>query len=242
MSALVSLSLLAVTAGAGIHLEEVGELPLEDAVSVVSALARALEGHRGEPAVIDDPSWSQCEARDRCVQDLRGRTQAEELVFVRVFGGPSLIHVILERVSLEARENRTFELDLERVGTREPGRWTGPLARAVGALFPEAGPPKRSRELSLAEPGPAPEPRERSLLRAALPWIALGAGAACGGAGVYFGTSSADAKEELESGIFLGGEYDALSSRLEGHGLAANVLFGAAAGLVVTGVVLFLVD
>ncbi|MCK6551059.1 hypothetical protein L6R52_34810 [Myxococcota bacterium] len=232
LPAVLALATISSVPPVGLHLEEVGELPLESAVSVMSSLSRVLERETGATVVFDDPSWSRCDADDRCISDVRARTQATEIVFARVFGGPSLVYVSLERVGLDAKAAKTTNVELPKT----EGGWDTPLANAARVLFPELKPEARAEGSLTAAPV-----IDEGSVRAG-PWIVLGAGVAAGTAGALLGVSSADAKTELESSIHIGAEYDALSDRMKTHGLAANVLFGVAATAVVTSVVWLIVQ
>ncbi|MGA9523392.1 MAG: PEGA domain-containing protein [Myxococcaceae bacterium] len=111
----------------------------------------------------------------------------------------------------------------------------------------------------LREPGAAPEEKlvpalvakkaatTESAFRIPVPaWVALGAGAAAGATGIYFGTSAQRIERELKDGFDAqGGLYSGTRARaLEGrqHALTANILFGVAGAAVVTGAVLTLLD
>jgi hypothetical protein len=228
----LALAAIASVPSVGLHLEEVGELPFETAVSVMGTLTRVIERETGATVVFDDPSWSRCDAEDRCISDVRARTRATEIVFARVFGGPSLVYVSLERIRVDAKDAKSTNIELPRT----PSGWDAPLAVAARTLFPELKPEARAE--SSATTAPTIEPQGSS----PLPWVVLGAGVAAGAAGTVLGLSSADAKTELEGSIHVGAEYDALSDRLQTHGLAANVLFGVAAGAALTSIVWLIVQ
>ena len=84
----------------------------------------------------------------------------------------------------------------------------------------------------------SPAPTEPSIL----PWVAMGTGAATLGAAIALGISNANARSELEGSIHGGPEKAELQARIHDHGLAANVLFVAAAAAIATTVVLFLIE
>lgn len=220
---MITALLLATLAATGLHLEE-SDLHEESTHQVMTSVARALEAASAERVRLDDPSWSSCDARDRCLADIRARTASEDVVFVRVFSGPSLVHVVLERVA-RTGEVKLVEVDLP----RGAASWDEPLGVAVRQLPPSP--------LAVAEAADLSTDRPRADAAASVgPWLVFGAGASAAVAGAIFGVLANSARDELESSVRLDTDYDRLSGQLEDRALAANVLFAVAAGAAVTGV------
>src|SRR5262245_57205228 len=88
---------LLASATIALNLEESSELPLESAVKMVDALAAAIGERAGLKPIVDDPTWSGCKRDDRCLIDIAARTQASEVVLVRVYGGALTHRMIAER-------------------------------------------------------------------------------------------------------------------------------------------------
>lgn len=226
-----------VSAGLGVHLEEVVDLPLRDAGEVADALAQAAELRAGVPARVDDPLAPPCFRRrsPRCVGDVAARTGADHLVFVRLIGGVTRIRILAERTDPGGRVVAEQTVNIARDGAG----WARDLDRLAGALFPRrvgvAAERQNGPELVVA---PEERPSEASPVA---PWVVLGVGVASGAAGVAFGQSSASARDRIENQTLTGEAYGEQVSRMRDHGTAANVLFGISAGAILTGVVWLLV-
>ncbi len=159
----------------------------------------------------------------------RGRTPLELAL------KPGKYEVRLERNSyLPIR--RLVDVDVNKVSTPEFRMLRDPAA----APAPEEG---LSPALVLERKASTPERAFRIPLPA---WVALGAGAAAGATGIYFGASAQRIERELKGGYDAqDGVYSGTRARaLEGQqqALTANILFGVAGAAVVTGAVLTLLD
>src|SRR5688572_8419299 len=104
-----SLGLLLVGSGVGVHLEELGEMPLAEASSFADRLAEAIEARTGRRAVLDDPLWPACKESNRCVDAIRARTETEDVVLLRLYKGPTKIRLIAERLSLDGLRDARLE-------------------------------------------------------------------------------------------------------------------------------------
>jgi hypothetical protein len=221
-----ALSLALLGSGVGVHLEEIGELPLEEGSELARELGRAVERRTGEHFVLDDPLWPPCQSADRCLAAIRDRTRANDLVLVKVYGAPTKIRLIAERLELGAISGQRVELNVPRA--RE--QWTPTLDEAALALFPKAPIAKREDDAARAATAPPPQEEERWPLW--VPYAVLGTGALALAAGAAFGLSSSSARDRAETVELSDEEYARTIDRMRAHGLAANILFGtAAAGL-----------
>lgn len=226
----VGLTLLLLGAGVGLHLEQVAELSLEDATALAVELGQALEPRVGGAAVLDDPLWPDCGRRDRCAEEVRQRTSAEELVYLRVLGGPTKIRLIAERLQPgQAHPPLTRTLPRDRTG------WASELAELATTLYPEVLPaPPQDPGLVAIPPAPAPQ---SNLL---VPLVPIGVGVVLASVGVGFGLSSRSTRETLETTSLPDAEYQEGLSKMRTHGLAANLLLSTAVVAVAAGVVLWL--
>lgn len=215
----------------GVHLAELAEVTLTDALPAVDELVRALGRRTGRRVVLDDPTWA-CESRARCADELRARTAATDVVLVDIFGGPTKLHVIVERATALGAPRRD-----DAYLPRDRALWSAEVDALAARLFPEP-------RLALDEPrapdlgGAAPTPTvtEAPRLRTVLALVAFGTAAVAGGAGVALAASNADARSQLRERVLTGSDYEALSSRAETHGLGADVLLGVAIVAAVSGV------
>lgn len=225
-----AVGLLLVGAGVGLHLEQVAELTLEDASALAFQLGQALEPRVGGAPVIDDPLWPECARPDRCVDEVRLRTRAQELVYLRVLGGPTKIRLIAERLE-PGRSHPPITRNL----TRERVTWAPELAALALALYPVAL-ARAPDESAVWTPPPPPPPAETNLV----PLIPLGVGVAAAAVGVGFGLSSRALRQDLENGAIPDAEYDREVEHMRAHGLVANLLFGTAAVAGATALILWL--
>lgn len=226
----LGLTLLLLGAGVGLHLEQVAELSLEDASAVAIELVQALEPRVGGAAVLDDPLWPDCGRRDRCAEEVRQRTSASELVYLRVLGGPTKIRLIAERLQpglSHPPQTRTLP--------RDQKSWASELGELATALYPEVLPAPAEEPALVALPPVAAPPS-----RAWVPLVPIGVGVVLAGVGVGFGLSSRSTRETLETTALPEEEYQAGLSKMRTHGLAANLLLGTAVIAAATGVVLWL--
>jgi hypothetical protein len=231
----LAVALLLVGAGIGLHLEERENVTRETALHALEALGRAIETRTSTQPVLDDLDWSACTREDRCVTEIRARTRTSDLVLVRAFAGPQGLHLVIERLPASApAETAQTRITLPK---NEEATWDASLAPAVAALFPEV---KTRADIAVAPPTAAPRREEEAISVA--PWIVFGASALALGTGVAFGLSSRSAREQIERSRHDQLEYDELSGRQSAHGMAANVLFGAAAAGAVAGVVMLIID
>ncbi len=221
--------MLLVTAGLGVHLEEVVDLPLRDATEVARAFADAAERRAGLPARVDDPLAPRCDRSRRCLGDVAARTDAEHLVFLRLIGGVTKIRVVAVRLDSSGLRRAEAVANLP----RQLDQAEAPLDRLAGALFPERVEPVVLPPLITADPMPGEEP---SRLERAGPWLVIGFGVAAGVGGTALGLSSASARDRIETQGLTGTEYTDALGQMQDHGTAANVLYGVAVASVLTGI------
>ncbi|MBK6683772.1 MAG: hypothetical protein IPG45_04810 [Deltaproteobacteria bacterium] len=229
-SMVAGLTLLLLGAGVGLHLEQVAELSLEDATAVAIQLGQALEPRVGGPANLDDPLWPECGRGDRCADEVRQRTGAAELVYLRVLGGPTKIRVIAERL-----QPGQPHPPITRTLPRDQPSWAQELAELATALYPEVLPAPPPEPALVALP-PAPAPAANRWV----PLVPIGVGVALAGVGVGFGLSSRSARDTLETTSLSDEEYQQGLSTMQTHGLVANLLLGTAVVAVAAGVVLWI--
>src|SRR5262249_37357776 len=158
---------------------------------------------------IDDPTWaSSCTSADRCASEVRARTQAEEVVLVRLYGGPLKIHVTADRLtstSTGADRGRTREANVPK--TR--ANWTDGLEALAGELFDRSADPS---DVAVAKPAPRQAVETKLSIVRAVPWILCGVGVAAAGAGLAFGLDSAHTRNRIEAEILTAPDYQDLKS------------------------------
>ncbi|MCK6547530.1 hypothetical protein L6R52_16900 [Myxococcota bacterium] len=223
-----------------VHVEDAEDLPRDTARAFAESIVDALGGVSGAPHVLDDDAvWEACSPGAACLDEIRARTRAEDVVLVRLFAGPTTIRAILRFVSAGAHApTHTVQGDVPRATEAWPDA-LGALARELYTHAPRPEPEPTDAAL-VAEPPAKAEPR--STLRQLAPWLGFAASAASLAAGVGFGLSSDRAKDELATRFVSGPELDALEARGRDHAIFADVFFGAAIAGAITSVVLLVTD
>ena len=216
-------------ASLGVHLEEVVDVSLRDATEVAQSFARSVEGRTGLAPRVDDPLSPRCAPPGRCLGNVAARTNAEDLVFVRLIGGVTKIRVIARRYRRDGTQVAQASVTLP----RDPSVYETQLDRLSALLFSERFRPTRTdpRVMVLTPPR-----EERSVWLQAAPWVVLGVGVTAGAVGVAFGRSSASAQDRIRSEELTGAAYTDALNQMRDHGTAANVLLGVAVGTTITGV------
>ena len=231
--AAIALALGLVFSDVGLHLEDVAGLSIEDAMALAERLGEALAPRAGGRYVLDDPLWPECSGPGRCISEVQLRTKADEVVYVRLYAGPTRIRLIAERVTGPKR--LPVEDDLPRQGSPADARWD----RMAVRLFPE---PLSSSAPSLGPqlvPAPA-SPDGRAF--GPWPYVTAGTGVVAVAVAGAFGVSSRSARSRIESEPLSNAAFERELSRMTDHGNVANVLFAVGGTLMVTGVVLWLLD
>lgn len=239
MSALGVLALLAASP-VGIHVEEAGEVSLREAAVLATDLGRQVEARMGRRALVEDPTWRACSEPAACRRQLLEGGLAPTWVFLRLFGGPTKLRVIAERVERHAGHSGHSGggLVVEQNVPRDPELWGEALGAVAAELFPE--PPLGSEAPRGLVEVPAEPPVEVGPRLA--PWIAVGSGVVLASVGVGFGLSSHGATRQILERPLSDADYRDARARADGHGTAANVIFGAAAVALVTAAVIWTLE
>jgi hypothetical protein len=231
----VRLGLLLVGSGVSVHLEELGETPLQEASTFAERLADAIESRTARRAVLDDPLWPECREASRCVDAIRARTKTDDVVMLRLYSGPTKLRLIAERLSLDGLRNARIEENFP----REEKAWADPIANLTERLFPE--PPKPEEEIT--EGAEVPSPTEESVgFFDVAPWAVFGVSAAALAASAGFALSSRAARRDLANQPDED-LYNSTFDRMQSHQRIANgFLVGGLAGIAVGGVLLMFAE
>jgi hypothetical protein len=231
----VSLGLLLVGSGTGVHLEEHGEMQLQEAASFAGRLTDAIEARTARRAVLDDPLWPECKDANRCVDAIRARTKTEDVVLLRLYAGPTKIRLIAERLSLDGLRDARIEENVP----RDANGWNAPIEGLAERLFPE---PPRPEETVAERVVTTPPPDEAPGFFDVAPWVVLGTGAAALIASGGFALSWKSARDEVTRDPSQE-EFDAAFDRIRTHGRLANgFLIGGLVGIATGGVLLMFAD
>lgn len=243
------LAILAVGAGVAIHVDDARGVSPDEAATLTTELQGVLRTRSGQRVALDEERTAPCTASDRCVGEIRTRTDAGDVILVTLLGVPTRIRMVAERFrGGQSASAEHVELDLD----RRQGDWHTQLVGAVARLFPEsivtaAVGGDRGRLASEPDPGdevapgvtdlraPAPQPRDGPSVA---PWVAIGAGAVALAVGIGFGLDSRAARNSAATQPHSPAEIDDLRSRAIGHGIVADVMFGLSVVGVGTGLAL----
>lgn len=222
-----------------VHVDDAEDLPRDTARALAESVVASLRASTGAAHVLDDDAvWEGCAPGVTCLDEIRARTRADDLVLLRFFAGPTTIRVVLLFVPDGASApTHTARGDVP----RSPDAWPEALAKIAGELSAQAPRARAETSDDLTATAP-PRVEARSTLRQLAPWLGFAAGAAATAAGLGFGVSSDRAKEELRTRVVFGPELDALEARGRDHAVLADVFFGVAIAGAITGVVLFVTD
>lgn len=248
MAELILASLL-ITASVTVRVEDAPGVTPEETRLVSEALAAAIQERTGATHALDLARDYPCDREDRCLEEIRARTGAEEVVLVKLLGALTKIRLLAEAVNLGSGSRRNAQADLP----REQEGWKAPLAGVALILFPggiqqtispraKAAPPpatappaspetQRPQEgttpAELVAQGPAPAAESDPT-----PWIVLGTSIGVLAGGTVLGILAQDARDSLESPEYLTLSPGEVSSRTDlatNGGLGANILWGLGA-------------
>lgn len=213
-----------------LHIEELSELELGEALPVIVAFRAKLDGFADVETALDDPSFG-CESKDRCFDEVRARTGAGEVVMIRLTAGPKRVQMRVRRAA--GGQSAQALLD------RQPGLWDSALFELAQALFPEAR-PRLAETRTATRAIIAVEGAER-----APPYVAYalgGAGIVSTIAGIACAAVNSDARGQIRDELLPAEEYEALRGRAKSFGLASSVLITAGVAAIGTGLTWWIVD
>lgn len=213
-----------------LHLTETANVPPDHPGSVVLALVQGIESSTGRKVVIDDVST--CTSDDECIDEAGARFTADDIILLRLVGavrtGRALVSLGSPRQGILRRIDLEYPLE-------DRAAWPAIFSGVGTILFP--GP----REQAVTATAPPPV-EEASLVGPVVSWTAIGLGVALGAAatGLRVSANAAgdDAMRANEANDRMA--FDEAYSRARPQGIASNVLFGAAAVAVASGVVYLL--
>ena len=208
----------------GIHLQQVEAVEPANVTAILDGIARALESRVGARPRIDGlaPGGAQsvgglgastCVPSDKaCVEQMRARLGADEIIVVRVFGGLTKVLIVLQRIFADGG---TFET---RVSANLGKDWSPVWHTAVAELYPIQ---VRPQAQSAFDPSAAVEPAATTWPG----WAFLGLATATLAGGVGLGLSSRSASDRLTSERLFDPLRADLDERASVHGIAATTLF-----------------
>ena len=264
--AAVGMTLLLVGASVALSVEQVRGVSDPDVEVFLSQLATSVADKAGRQT-LRDRGGDECTSDDRCADQIRGRSGADEVLFVRLIGVPSRIRIVAERVSPAGGVPRRATIDL----TRNQSSWASSLDGLALNLFPDPPADARDKREDLgyrlavasqaqaAEPPAAPPaptaaaaPPEAVRVEAQVeaeaeggsvwPWVLIGSSVAVTGVGVYFGVKSQQARDDGTTQALPGDQVDDYNDRIKANGLAANILWGTAGAMLTAGIVWLILD
>jgi hypothetical protein len=227
---------------------EIGEgVPPEDVEQIAAQLARAIESRTGAETTADAGVIAACEVRPGCLEAIRRRTGADEVVLLSVVGVVTTIGLTVERFAASARSIQAQA----RLPIGDPSTRREELERLASALFPESRPPASVGELGEPTPVAAVQPPPPKPERSVLALVVAGGGAALLGASAALWVSQASSYDDLKrrldqkdgDGLIVGVDYSgALSERssIDLRRNSAAALAAAGIGAIAGGVLWWL--
>ncbi len=224
---MIAVSLLSLYFGVAVSVEEVREVPADTAERVAAMVADEISRTTGVPPVLDHRLWSSCAEGARCLAEIRARTGEQDLLLLRIFGGPLSIQLVAEKTG-DATAPRTVDLP-----KRDEGQWRSLIAGTIATMFPAKATPQIDAETPPIEP-------PRSAVPDWVDWILLGAGVASCGVATAFAVSSGRARAAAEEEYLEGSTFDRYDRRRREHqnvaiasGVAGGALIGGSIGLMI---------
>jgi hypothetical protein len=204
-----------------LHVSDRTDLPVDQALQIVSGLKRALEQRAGAPVALDDPSWWGCPAGDDCpdekvIQDVRGRTAADEVVLLALYAGPSKIRINASRVAA-SNGHRVAKAQINLPMDRSA--WRDAFFELASSLYLQSIGPGLTASASVA---PAKEQRT------ALPWILLGGSVVAAGGAIPLGLMSRSERSTAETIGISNADYQDHGSKAVAFGAVSYGLAGVA--------------
>lgn len=242
--ALPLIGAVVVTATIAIHVESADGVSPVEIGQLTETLQSAIERRTGERPRVDTITGDDCDKDDRCITDIKARTERSEVVFVNILGVPNRVRLLAERVT--AARARETNLDLDRT----PDTWTGAMDGVATILFPEATPTAQA-PLPGVEVRPPPPPVTAPTVaksKSPIPWIILSASAAVGVGAVLSGLASANRRKQVESGQdnanmpLTATQADALADQTVNLAWVANGLYAMTAVGVSTSILWLVVE
>ncbi|MBI4817672.1 MAG: hypothetical protein HY791_15530 [Deltaproteobacteria bacterium] len=169
------------TSVVALRLDTSPEVTSETAAALSSELVSAIEGQTAASVVVDDIVWEPRCGVD-CETEVRARTNADDVVLVRVLGALSLLRVVAVRSAGPGTLPKRLELELS-----APSDLKAAARSIAQELFPK-----------VAAWPPQPETAEAATFDPP-PWILLSAGVAALAVGVGLGVSSQSLRREAET-------------------------------------------
>ncbi len=226
-AAVWSLGLLLSSAPVVLHLVNAEGLPPGAATEVVTEMAAGLEASSGRRVALD--STTVCEGHAACATEIGTRFDTDDVVLVELFGAVQTgrARVLLANRGGDAK--RRVDLEFPRA---ERQTWPSIFSGLGHILFPGAldstGPPAVTTDAGASSVGPV------------IAWSAIGLGAALAGVAIALRVNSDGIRDDVESRGLDDPMRDALISRSNTQGLTSNLLFGAGAVSVASGLVYLL--
>lgn len=223
------LPLLIVAPPIAVQLEEAQGLTREARVDLVNAFADALAVQAGRKAIVE---WDACGEGARCSSELRARTGAKDLVFVRAFLAAGRVRFISERLAADDLVKGRVQLDVSQASIGEAKT----LAGIASLLFPEevvAAEPVSAARLVVEDGVSGPRPA------LVVGYLTLGLGVVSLALGTIFRLTGNAAVTDVETMSMTPEDVDRTKSRATRHLTASNVLFGGAAAFLSAGLVSF---
>ncbi len=206
------LGLLLAASTVAVHVDPAEDVPEELEQSLARSLVKVIQEQTGLRAVLEGPGWPSCGQTSACASEVAARASAEQVIFVRVVHGATLLRVVL-KLPLPDGTVRSAQADV--TGTAED-TWDLALGRAAVELL-GAG-PRLIPDAELEAPPP-------SSSFPALPVALVSFGAASVGVGIGLGVASLGTQRGFDGAVSNGSDISGIRGEKRAEAWGANGLF-----------------
>jgi hypothetical protein len=220
-----------------VEAEERTGVSTDESSAILKTLSEAIEARvKDAQVIVVDAGALGCPSDQRCSETIRARTNADQILFVRMIGIAATIRFIAE---IETKDG----IGLAASGdlARTPAARRSTIEKIVASLFAEtrdAAPHPIVEATKIPPPVEPPKPERRDHT---VSWILFGGGAAMVATGVAFGLENLSARHQGEM-TYDPMRVDQLKMKALYTGLVADFAFGIAAVAVAIGALLFVLE
>jgi hypothetical protein len=222
-----SLGLLLSSAPVVLHLLNAEGLPPRGATEVMTQMAVGIEAATGRDVALDDST--RCEDAEVCAGAIGTRYATDDVLLVQLFGAVQTGRARVLLADRTGRTQRRVDLDFPRDDRQ---LWPAIFSGLANILFPAV------REKVVVETTPDPPPD--SGFGAIVAWTAVGVGVGLAAGGTAFRIGSNSTRDDVEGRPLEDPMRDELISSSNAQGLTSNLMFGAGAVSIASGLVYLL--
>lgn len=139
---MIPLAMLFCGANVAVHVADAQDVSKSEIAKITAALGRAIEKRTGRAVAADTRHASPCTTLPECLAGIRTRTEASDIVLLRIFGVPTRVRVIAELWGDDQAPGPRAHTDLSRAAKS----WAALFDHVAADLFPQLRVEKASAE------------------------------------------------------------------------------------------------